>query len=336
MPTYPASPQLTIDALLKQPVVLARALTKLVSKRFVSHILLTRGTPEQVAGGSMVYQRSENIYPDRAAEIVGVRGEWPRSGWTEALLQAAVSKYGLEVPISVESIRRSQLDQIGRATRKLANAVVKQVDTVALAAITGDAAVLTGSAAAAWSTGATTIISDIATAEKAIRDQDEGYVPDVLVLNPAQYIFLLTNTDLRSALPREWDGQAVGAPVLTGRAVPLLGLRALETPSLAAGTFLVGQSKLVGTIADEQPDPRENYVSYDPAGDSGNAPNADGTGLGLSSRALAGNADYSDDFAPVFVKTYMVDARDEIIVRAARFPGIAILEPKSFYKGTGA
>ena len=59
MPAYPGSPTLTVDALLKQPRLLARSLTNLVAKRFVADKLFTKGTPEQVAGGAAQYQKSE-------------------------------------------------------------------------------------------------------------------------------------------------------------------------------------------------------------------------------------------------------------------------------------
>jgi hypothetical protein len=339
MPTYPGSPQLTVDALLRTPQLIARTLTSLVSKRFVADQIFTRGTPEQVAGGTMMYERSENIFPDRggsnvAAEEVGVRSEWPRAGWTEAVLSAIVRKYGLESPISFESIRRNRLDQLARAERKLANAVTKFVDTQAMSLLTSDAAVGTTTAGATWTAGATTIISDLANAQKSIRDADEGYEADVCILNPAQYLFLLTNTDLRSALPRE--GGAPEAPIVTGRAAPILGLRFLESPQLSAGTVLVGASKLVGTIADEQPDAIEGYVSYDLNSSVGNASAAGGSGIQMITQGPAPNPNYPSDFAPVYVKVFEQPGRDEKIVRAARFPAMAILEPKSFFKITSA
>src|SRR4051794_38924521 len=181
MPTYPGSPQLTVDALLKRPTLIARALTALTSKRFVADYIFSHGTPDQVAGGAAWYERSENIYPDRGAEEVGVRSEFPRSGWTEAILTALVKKYGLEIPISFEAIRRNQIDQIQRALRKLANAVTKFVDTQAMSLLTTDPAIQTAAAAATWTASATTIISDLANARKLIADQDEGYEGDTLI-----------------------------------------------------------------------------------------------------------------------------------------------------------
>lgn len=307
MPAYPSSPTLTVDALLKQPRLLTRSLTSLVSKRFVADKIFARGTTEMVAGGAAQYQKSESIYMDSgsAVENVGIRAEFPRATWSEALFTAAVRKYGLETPISFEAIRRNSMDQIARAQRKLGNGLTKFVDTQAMNLLTTDADVLVRAASGLWSTAATDVISDIANARKAIADQDEGYEADTIVVNPAQELSLLLDADIRAAMPRE---QATSA-VQTGRAPLLLGLdRMLVTTQLAAGTVLILNSKVVGTIADERPGPGEGYSSYD-------------TG---------------PDFAPVFVKVWEETGRDEKIVRVARFPAMWLSEPKSACKITGA
>lgn len=307
MPTYPASPQLTVDALLRRPNLISRNLTDLTSKRFVADQIFSRGSSDSVAGGAAQYQRSEVIYTDRDPEEVGLRAGFPRAGWSEAVLTALVRKYGLEVPLSFEAVRRNQIDQIARAQRKLANAVVKFVDTKAMALLTSDPAVLTMAASADWTTAATDIVADIAAARKMIADQDEGYDADTLVVNPAQELDLIVDKDIRDAMPRE--GGQPNPSIITGRAVPVLGLsQVLVTPQLAAGTVLLLNSKVVGTIADEAVDPREGYATYNPG------PN----------------------FAPILTKVYQTVERDEFIVRAARFPAMWLSEPKAAVKITGA
>lgn len=304
-PTYPGSAEMTVDALLKRPQVILRSLTDLVNKRFVADKIFQRGSGDQVAGGLALYQRSESIYPDRDVEEVGVRAEFPMTGWSEQLMSAFVKKYGLEVPISFESARRNQIDMVSRGQRKLANAVVKSVDTLAMTLLTTDTDVLTSAASGDWSTAATDIVADIATMRKGIYDQDEGYEPDTLIVNPAQELDLINDKDIRDALPRESNANAV----TTGQAAPILGLKQiLVTPRLTAGTVLLVSAKIAGTIADENPAAGEGYTSYSP-----------GPG-----------------FAPVHMKIRRDDDHDEWIVRAARFPAMWLSEPKSVYKLTGA
>jgi len=307
-PVYPGgSDRITVEAFLKQPRMISRALTDLARKRFVADRIFAHGGPDQVAGGAAIYQRSESIYPDRGAEQVGVRSEYPRTGWSEALYIAAVKKYGLEVPISDESKRRNSVDQVARAQRKLANAIVKFVDTVAMTLILTDPNVLTFAASGDWSTAATDIVFDIAKARNQIDSQDEGYEADTLVVNLAQDLDLIVDKDIRDALPREGSPQNA---LLTGRPALMLGLRQIiATNTLTAGKAIVMEAQMTGTIADEQPMADEGYTSY-------------ATGV--------------DQNPPVFVKTYRNDNVDETIVRGARFPAMWLPEPKSAVVITGA
>lgn len=306
MPQYPQdSPTLTVSAMLKQPALIARALSDIVFQRYVADQIFARGTPDQVLGGAARYQRSESIFPDRDVEELALGSEYPRAGWSEAVLTAAVKKYGLEIPITDEAARRNQMDQMQRGLIKLANAMVKFVDTKAMAMLLADAAVLTAAASGDWTTAATDILSDLAVAKTSITNVNEGYEANVLVVNPAQELDLLKDADMRSVMPRETGASTVQ----TGRLLPMMGLdQVIVTPNLTAGTVLVGQAKMIGTIADEAPAGSEGYSTFS-------------AGAGV---------------APTFVKVYREDNADRSIVRAVRWPAMWIAEPKSFYKITGA
>jgi hypothetical protein len=305
--TYPGGSQrITVEAFLKQPRIQARALTDLTSKRFAADKVLMHAGSDSVASGAAVYQRSESIYPDRDPLEVGVRAEYPRTGWTEALLTALVHKYGLEVPISDEARRRNAFDQVLRAQRKIANGIVKFVDTKAMTMLTTDTGVNTDTSNVDWSTAGTDIIADIAGWRKVIYDQDEGYDPNTLIVNPAQELDLIVDSDIRDALPRE--GATPNPAVITGRAVPILGLtQIVVTPALTAGTVVLMDSTIAGSIADETPAADEGYSGFNPG-----AP-----------------------YPTVWVKTYRNNRVDETIVRGVRFPAMWLGEPKAVLVATG-
>jgi hypothetical protein len=305
-PTYPGSAEMTVDALLKRPQVILRSLTDLVNKRFIADKIFTRGSSDQVAGGLALYQRSESIFPDRDVEEVGVRAEFPMTGWSEQLMSAFVHKYGLEVPISFEARRRNQLDIVPRAQRKLANALVRFVDTLAMTLLSTDTDIqnYTSSSLGSWGT-AGNAVKDIANMIKLISDQDEGYEADTLIVNPTQNLQLLLDSDLRGLLPRETPS----SQIQTGRVAPLLGLdQILVSPRVPASTVYVMQAKVGGTIADEVPEASEGYSSFAPG----------------------------DGFAPIYMKVRMKEDTDEWRVRVARFPAMWISEPKSIVKITDA
>lgn len=322
LPGYPGGgPQVTVDTALQMPNIIARALIDLAYQRFVADRILAKGTPDQVRGGAAVFQRSESLFPDRGAEEVGTRSQWPRSGWTVPdLFAAAVKKYGLESPVSDEARRRNAMDELARALRKIANAVVKFVDATAMAAIIADPAVQTATATAQWSNAGAKIILDIASARNLIVNIDFGYEANTLIVNPAQELSLLTDTTIQTVLPRESTPRNA---VVTGRPVPILGLdQILVTNQLTAGKVIVTDAGTVGSIADEIPLADEGYFTYDVNSGAGQ------TGFGPPQIPL--------QQPPMFAKTYREERADETVVRGARFPAMWIAEPKAAVVISGA
>lgn len=294
--------------MLKQPRLIARDLTNLVAKGFIADRLFIRGSAEQVAGGSARYQKSESIYTDRVAEeVASARGGYPRAGWSEAVFTEAVKDYGLEVPISFKSIRRNAMDQITRGQIKIANSLTKLVDDQMMTLLRTDVDVQTFAAGGDWSTPATDIVADISRAIADIATQDEGYenFPLTMVAHWDQWEDLVNDADIAARMPRESPN-----PQLTqASAARILGLDDLIfTNRATAGEVFILPRGLAGTIADEQPDPAEGYVSYQPEG----------------------------DYPPISVKVYQEDKNDDHIIRGARWPAMWLAEPASVVKITAA
>lgn len=312
-PTYPYDPRAaSVEDLLARPAVIARRLTELTAKHFVSEWMFERGTPDQVRGGSAVFQKSESIYMDRDVELVGVRGAFPRAGWSEAVYQAFVRQYGLEVPINDLQVRREAMDTMRRGIRKLANNMVRFVDTLAIGTLLADPEVLTESGSDWTAAAAGVIVTDVAMAIKNIRDLQEGYEPDTLIVHADQELDLLLDADIADRLPRE----VLTGPIQTGSPWPMLGLdRIIKTYQIPSGTALVLESKMVGTIADEEPVAMEGYTTYDP-GQTGSE--------GEATQAAA----------PIFTKVYRDEIASDNVIRAARWPAVWVAEPGAACKIT--
>lgn len=304
---YPGgSDRVTVEAFLKLPVLISRRLTDIAKKRLVADKIFSKGSPDQLGAGIVLYQESETIYPDRDPDEVTPRSGFIRTGVSEQLQSAYVHEYGLEFVVSDTLKRRQGFDVLRRGQLKIANGLIKLIDTKAMTLLTTSTKVQTFAASGDWTTAATDIIADIAKAKKMIYDKDEGYDPDTLIVNPAQELDLITDKDIRDALPRENGGSSA---VITGAAVPILGLKQiLVTPQLAAGTVLVVSSGITGSIADEQPTPDEGYV-------------ADNTG---------------NTGSPVLVKIYRPGNERETVVRGYRAPAMWLPEPASSVKITAA
>ena len=299
-----AGTSLTVNQLLRQPTTISRDLLNVILQRggFLADKLLVQGTPDQVAGGAARYQRSGSSYLDGQVEEIGEDADWARSGWTEEMRTAAVKQYGLEVPISALSIRRNQVDQVTRAERRLANSLVKFVDTQAIAMLRTDPDIL-GGAAADWTNAATDIISDIANAQEAMDVLDEGINGTTLFLPKTMRVNFLKNTALRDAL-KALNGSEM---VRTGQVANFLGLENIYfTNQIPDAEALLIDTGIAGTIADESPDPAEGWQAYQP-----------GPG-----------------FRPIYVQVYQEKRPKRTVVAAGRWPAMFLVEPRAVYHFT--
>lgn len=311
MPYASSSPTQTVQVLLKNPEILSRDLVNLVYKRLITDKLCVKGSPEQVAGGAMRYQELESIFVDDDPVEIAEGADFPLTDWSETTKSALVKQYGFGVRITNLSIRRNQRDMVERGLRKLANRLVKYIDTKTVTAL-GDTttypAIQTQTASAAWATVSTDIIADIASAQSKLETKDNGYAGfdgATLVLNTAKRDALLNNTGLRAALPRE----TMNGQIQSGMVAPFLGLKEiLFTPQVATGTALLLDTGTAATIADETADPTEGWASFDP-----------GPG-----------------FSPIHVKVED-DGKPSVHKRiyAGRWPAIAVVQPDAIVKITG-
>lgn len=257
--TYPppapsvSGDSLTIHTLLQHPELIARRLRTIAEQRFISDALLVgRFT---AVGGAIQYEQGESIYTDRSVEQVRPGTEYPMTGHSLAPTQIAeVVKWGQDVPITDEAIKRLNRNPVDRAFVKLVNQMVKQVDTVSLAAISSavtQTAVAGGGTPKTWTDPTVTakqIFLDVAKAKAAIIDLNEGFEPDTVVVSTTAWTFAMAVFADAGYLPREDRS----APVFTGSFPVIDGMRWLATPNVPlANAALVVDSTQLGGMADE-------------------------------------------------------------------------------------
>ncbi|QOC55869.1 major capsid protein [Gordonia phage DirtyBoi] len=300
--TYPpAQPTLsgdniTIHRLLKDPALVARRLRTIAENRFIADVLLSaRLTTDS---GSVLFETGESIYTDRAPEAVAPGSEYPLTGVGDGDAQLAKTvKWGRDVEITDESISRRKMDPVEKAFNKLVNHNVKTIDGVALAAIASQVTQATA-ASASWATGTPNILRDVLRAKAQIIALNEGYDPDVLVVDDLTYANIMSDEKFAALAARE----SKDGPVYTGEFPIVGGLRVLPTPNLpTAGHALVVDTKQLGGMADEN---------------------------------LAGPG-YSGAVSGIQVKTIRKEETDAYRLRARRVTVPIVLEPKSAWKITG-
>lgn len=252
--TYPPNPptqvgEITqIHQLLNSPTLLARRLRTLAENRFIADVLLTGRYP--AIGGAVGYQQGESQYTDRTPESVRPGAEYPRSGLGFGPQQwAAVEKWGQDVPVTDEAIKRLRMDPVNRALLKIVNQMVRHVDGIALAAIASQVTA-TRAATALWTGATAVILRDILLAAADIRALNQGFDPDLAVVDDITFAYVASDPTVTGALARE----STANPIYTGEFPVIGGLRVL--PSAAAQvpfatSALVLDSTQLGGMADE-------------------------------------------------------------------------------------
>lgn len=259
----PAAPtisgdNITISRFLNAPAQVQRRLRTLAENRFIADVLLS-GRYE-TSGGSLLYEQSEGIFTNRAPSGVNAGSEYPRASASPGpAALAGVTKWGQDVPVTDEHITRFGRRAVDVALLKITNYLVKQVDTVALAAIAA-AVTQTQAAAAAWNNVSRDILLDIELAVAKVVANDQGYEPDTLVTTDEGYARITADQKIISGLTRENSN----SPTATGEVLTISGLRILASNNLPTGVkALVLDSTMLGGLAYERIESPE--YSGDPA-----------------------------------------------------------------------
>lgn len=254
--TYPAPPASTdgenidVHHLLNSPTVLARRLRGLLDHAYIADALLTGRY--QAVGGSILYEVDEPDETDSDPEAINPGGAYPVTGLSAGEIAAAKTvKWGQDAIVTDEAISRLRLDPVNRAFTKLVNRSVGFVDGTALAVIASKVTRtwnVTGSAGAnggAWTSGEN-IVSGALQAKQSVIDLEQGYVPDIIVLQGSQWAKAMALFVKAGMLPREGAN-----PMVSGEWPNVLGLTWLTSPHVPSTDPIVLDSEQLGGMADE-------------------------------------------------------------------------------------
>jgi len=247
----PAAPTLSGDTLsasrfLQSPTFVARRLRTLLEQRFIGARLLTQRFT--ATGGAIVFESGETIYANDDPQAIAPLANYPLTTTSTGTASVAKTvKFGEDEPISDEAITRLQMQPVDRSMIKLANSAVKANDAVILSAL-ASAVTSTAAATTAWATAAAdSILNDAMTARAQVLALNQGYHPDVVVLDDLTWTKAFVAFVKAGFLPREADN-----PIATGAFPVIGGMTWLPTPNVpVAGRVLVADSTMLGGIAKE-------------------------------------------------------------------------------------
>ncbi len=252
MYTYPAPPasvgtDLTteqIHHLMKTPTVLRRRLTDLLRNRFIADYLLAGRF--QAVGGAILYETGEEIFPADAPEAIAPGGEYPRTVLTSGELAAAKTvKWGQDTPVTDEAIARLLIQPVNRGLRKVANGVIRHVDSVALGVVASK--ITQTYNAGAWTEAGAIVDGVLGAKAKAEEDnEDDQFDYDTVVLKPTQFAKVAGALIKSDLVPRE--SQNV---ILTGVIPSYLGLTWTTSKSVPFDDPLLVDRDELGGMAEE-------------------------------------------------------------------------------------
>lgn len=232
-----------IHQLLKSQPTIARRVRALAAQRFISDALL-KGRFKTV-GGAVLYENGDPIFAPDDPEAIQPGGEYPRSQLSVGDLAAAkVDKWGRDVPVTDESIKRRGINVVDTAFGQLVNRMVKFVDSAALGVIASKVT-QTSASAAQWTT-AKAIVAAVGAAQAAGEESGEGHVYDTIVLKPSHYATVMSIFLDAGLLPRE-----AANPLITGSWPQVLDLTWLRSPHVPSNAPLIIDTNELGGMADE-------------------------------------------------------------------------------------
>lgn len=255
MPTYPYAPpsangtQITVEQYLNNPTRVQRAIDELANNRFIADVIFSQGPAVQ--GGAVLYDQilgPETSFTEDDVQEIEPGSEFPLLGTGELAPSVAVArKYGGEVMLTDEAVRRDRRDLLGRNMTRLRNTIVRKVDTVAMAVL--DAAPILTYAGAAWNGVGVDIFAELAAARYESTSLDMGYEPDTVLINPQEELTLTSDPDIRDALVNAGDTSLLRS----GQVGQVGGLTFLRSSRVPAGTAYLLERKTAGSISDEVP-----------------------------------------------------------------------------------
>lgn len=249
-------PKITINAFLKDPLLVPTTVVAMMNQGFLADAILRRAG--QADAGVVRFDESTPIYADSTVRVRAEMAEVPiAQGSLGNPQNAYTSDRSLSVVITDEDKRRSNIDKLNVRMMQVKNSIVQAWDQAFISAVLGNGAVNTFTASGVWSGASYDIRNDILSAAKTIdtatdpQGSQYGFEADVLVVNKTTKYDLLRSNQFQTP----YVGNIASENLKYTGKLPqkLLNYDIVVVPSsvLANGTALLLQKGVAGFIADE-------------------------------------------------------------------------------------
>jgi hypothetical protein len=249
----------TISEFLKDPTMIVRRMRDITDKTFVGDRIL-RGRAS-TASGTVSYGQSESIYADGQPEVIAPGGEFPTTTVAMvARIWESMKKVGLGSEITLESVEELRWDPVDRTLRKLRNRQVQAFDLRVMAKIAAAFPMIPTVVGSDWGTATTAApVKHVLQAIADIRDLQEGYEPDTLLLDHDKFVEWVANPQIMALLARYAGGDADFTVTENSIFLPGANLTILSQPTGSdVPDPLVFDSTQLGSIVRKESDPAED------------------------------------------------------------------------------
>jgi hypothetical protein len=253
-------PRITVDALLKDPLVVPALILDMVQNEFIVDTVLRQAGVTQ--SGAVRYAESTPLYADDTPEIRAEFGEVPVVPTSVGTPRVVFThERAMAILVSDEMRRRQLIDPVTRQLQQVKNTMVWSWNNAFYSAIVANAGIQTLAASNAWASSNATVRADIANAVYLIENasitsplglsQYLGFDADTLIINHGTKNTLLQS----SSFAAPYIGDIASENLQYTGVLPnkIFNLDVLVSRQVPAGNAIVMQRQRAGFIADELP-----------------------------------------------------------------------------------
>jgi hypothetical protein len=253
-------PRVTVDALLKDPLVIPALILDMTENEFIVDAVLRQGG--LATSGAVRYSESTPLYADDTPEIRAEFAEVPVVPTSIGIPRVVFThERAMAIMVSDEMRRRQVIDPVTRQLQQVKNTMVWSWNAAFYSAVVANAGIQTLAVSNAWASSNATIRGDIANAVYLIENasinsplglsQYLGFEADTMIINHATKNTLLQS----SSFAAPYIGDIASENLQYTGVMPnrVFNLDVMVSRQIPAGNALVMQRNRCGFIADELP-----------------------------------------------------------------------------------
>lgn len=251
-------PKITINAYLKDPLLVPTVVIDMMDQGFLADSILRRAGAADA--GVIRFSESTPIYADSAVRIRAEMAEVPIAmGSLGSPNVAYTEDRSLSVVITDEDKRRSNIDKLAVRMMQVKNSLIQAWDGTFVSKVLSNASVNTFTAAGVWSGASYDIRNDILSAAKLIdtavdaQGSTFGFQADTLVVNKNTKYDLLRSTQFQTPYVGNIASENLKYTGVLPQKLLDFDVTVVPTSILPNGTAILLQRNVTGFIADEIP-----------------------------------------------------------------------------------